>query len=541
MTRAQVTRIGLLRAQFAAVLLAFLVAVAACTDGGNSGHGRRGDTRGSGQASALRWQRGGLGMSSSFLPSGGRLLATDDERVYAASGFGRPAFGDSPYTVTALARDTGETRWSLNRPSPPFLQGVAAGILLVNEQYDVLLGIDAATGAERWHLDLSTIGLGRYGATVSAIRDGVAAMGLSAGGEGDTRPPVVVGIDPTNGRPLWRTNLAAGTDLNFGTPVVAGDAVVFLSTPSHPGSAPASMAHAVDPRDGVVRWSIEIGGGQGFHARSAAVSSAGVHIPGPDAVITVDAATGEVRWRRGSPAPAPAMVGSRLWLWEAGRIVTLDPLTGQELASYSHDGPLGDRLLIAPPQGGGVLAIDPRQGRALNPRDPAVFGSQDWPAPLVDVPLVSRDLLVVATGDQGVTAYDTRKLFAHRAKGSPTTVSQQPRFTGEAAKIAKAVSGWLNAETVDGSVANIEDGERLRSTIQQATANVSAGAYKGRVDEVNVVSGSGAFFTFSILSRGTVVLNRWQGRAVRVGARWKVSRDTYCHLIGFSGISCPPR
>lgn len=52
----------------------------------------------------------------------------------------------------------------------------------------------------------------------------------------------------------------------------------------------------------------------------------------------------------------------------------------------------------------------------------------------------------------------------------------------------------------DSSVASIEDGEQLRSTVQQATVDVSARAYKGRVDEVNVVSGSGAFFTFSILA-----------------------------------------
>jgi hypothetical protein len=69
------------------------------------------------------------------------LLAADRERVYAASEFGEAGVGEPQHIVTALDRNTGETRWSLNRPAAPFLQGISAGVLVINDQYNALSGM----------------------------------------------------------------------------------------------------------------------------------------------------------------------------------------------------------------------------------------------------------------------------------------------------------------------------------------------------------------------------------------------------------------
>jgi hypothetical protein len=93
----------------------------------------------------------------------------------------------------------------------------------------------------------------------------------------------------------------------------------------------------------------------------------------------------------------------------------------------------------------------------------------------------------------------------------------------------------------DGSVANIEGGERLRSTIEHVMATLPRGAHSGRVNEVDIMNGNNAFFMFATVSDGSVVSASLRGRVVRIKGRWKVSRETHCQAIGFSGISCPPR
>jgi outer membrane protein assembly factor BamB len=458
---------------------------------------------------AVRWQRAGVGMSSSFLPSGGRLLAADGEHVYAASGFGEAGFGESQHTVSALDRNTGETRWTLTRAGPPFLQGVVDGVVLVNEQYNVLIGVDGVTGSERRTTELSSFGLNGYGATVNAVNEGVAAVGVTASGEGSTQPPVITGIDPTNGQLRWRAILAPGTDLNHGTPIVVDGAALFLSTLSHPGSAPRNMMYAVDLSDGTVRWSVELGGGQGFHGVGAVVSRGGVHIPGPGALITVDPANGTERWRReAGPLPAPAVVGNKLVLLTGSAIVVVDPVTGQEL-SYLADarGTPGDHVSPSLPDKPVVLAIDRRHGRGIDVRNLATTWSQDWPALLVDVPLLLTDALVVATGDRGVTVFEIHRPSAPEGTAPPPTVPQERQtFTGEWAQVVKAVDTWLNADTLDGAVSAIEDGEKLRDTIklalQRAPGPLEPKLYSGRVDDVDVVAKNDAVIAFSIFSTG---------------------------------------
>ena len=188
-------------------------------------------------------------------------------------------------------------------------------------------------------------------------------------------------------------------------------AAVFLSTPSHFGSAPGNVAHAVNLGDGSIRWNVDLGGGQGFHVAGPIASAGGVHLPGAGAIITVDPATGAVLWRReSSPAPALAAVGARLWVVELNRLVFLDPANGSELsASASNPQFFGPSVLTAAPEAPTVVAADQKHGAGLDRRRASTRWSLNWPATLFDVPLVSQRLLVVTTSDRAVTAYELPK------------------------------------------------------------------------------------------------------------------------------------
>lgn len=354
----------------------------------------------------MRWQREALG--SDFLPSGGRLLASDSERVFIASGPGDAGVGEPRRTVTAVDRADGATRWTISRVGPPFLHGVVGNVLIVSEQYHVIAGLDAATGAERWAISLEAENLPGYGATIGVAAEGMIALGLSASSEGNTQPPVVVSLDPATGALQWRATLTTGTDLNFGKPAVIDGAAVFLSTPSHPGSAPGNVAHAVNLRDGSVRWTLDLGGGQGFHVAGAVATPGGVHVPGPGAVLTVDPGTGSVRWRRdSSPVPTVAAVGNKLWLLEPNRVVLLDPQSGIEVANSPLDQPmLGPSALLTSPDAPSVIAVDQRRGIGMDRLDASTLWSRTWPATLNDIPIIAQDLLIVAAIDSAVTAYE---------------------------------------------------------------------------------------------------------------------------------------
>jgi hypothetical protein len=132
-----------------------------------------------------------------------------------------------------------------------------------------------------------------------------------------------------------------------------------------------------------------------------------VHLPAAGAVLTVDPATGAIRWRRdSSPFPALARIDNRLWILEPNRIVIADPANGTELsASPTRQPLLGPSALIPAPQADIVLAADQRHGAGVEPERAATQWSLNWPAPLFDVPVVSHDLLVITTSDRTVTSY----------------------------------------------------------------------------------------------------------------------------------------
>jgi outer membrane protein assembly factor BamB len=94
----------------------------------------------------------------------------------------------------------------------------------------------------------------------------------------------VYAIQLGDGRELWHTQLAEGTDLQWHSPPTSGDMVIFQSTLSHQGNASGNMAHAIDVHTGEIGWTVDLGGDQGFHFYPTLVSSDQAFLAGPTSV-----------------------------------------------------------------------------------------------------------------------------------------------------------------------------------------------------------------------------------------------------------------
>lgn len=160
-----------------------------------------------------------------------------------------------------------------------------------------------------------------------------------------------------------------------------------------------------------------------------------------------------------------------------------------------------------------------------------------------DVPIGERQK--PKTDVAAVHLLDSRLLrtIAPRGTAPPPSAAERPqKFTGERAKVAKAVDTWLNADTLQRHVSAIEDGDQLRGTIKLALERAPAPleSYAGRVDDVEIVDDEKATVTLSILLDATPVVDHRKGRAVRIKGEWKVARKTVCDLLALGGARCPP-
>ncbi len=346
------------------------------------------------------WSAPDVGMGESFGATSGRLAVAWGDGIFAAEGFGSGG-GDAVGRISGLERASGEVRWTARLGGPAFLQGATGGVVIANTQYEKIVGLDADDGTVRWEISLSALGLDGYGAVTSAIAEPLSAIGLSANGEGDVRPPVVLGVNTSTGAVTWRTPLVEGTDLEWGTPPVNDGQTVFLSTLSHAGSARENVAHLLDVADGSVRWMAGTGGGQSFHFFPAVINGPYVHLPGYPELVTVDRADGSRRWSR--PGPVGALVGDRLWVaGSGGSLAEVDPGTGDVVREIAS--PIEYPALLLELGEGRLGLLDLEQLAVLD-ADGQVRLRQAWQASLVDTPHVDGNMLFVSTGDQALTAY----------------------------------------------------------------------------------------------------------------------------------------
>jgi outer membrane protein assembly factor BamB len=304
-----------------------------------------------------------------------------------------------PDRVGAYDARGGRRRWRHRSPGMASLWAASPRAVVVGSDRGELEALAPQTGRRRWRLRLAR-GQGPDAATLASDR---LYLSTSFPGEGDLRPPVLYALDAASGRRRWRAALHRATDLQWGAPAVAGGLVLVASTPSHPGSAPSHVLHALDAASGRVRWELALAAGDpGFHAERPLLTGGLLVVPVIGSLLGVDPGSGRVVWRRpgtGLPAllgPAGELVvaafqeglvalsvrdgqerwrlplvggeyqwaalgGGRIDVLTAGLALSLDPATGAErwrsLAGPAAGPPLrvGERVYV--PTTVGLVAL----------------------------------------------------------------------------------------------------------------------------------------------------------------------------------------
>jgi outer membrane protein assembly factor BamB len=274
------------------------------------------------------WSRSGIGMSGSFLSSGGSIVLADATLAYTASGF------EEQPTITALAADTGDVVWEVEstQTDPSFVQAVIGEILITSERYGTVAARRASDGSELWTFEFPRE---YHQVAVTRVGDRL-AVGISPTTEGDVRPPLIAMLDLEDGQEIWRQTLEEGTELQW-NPMAVSDGILFIaSTLSHPGSAPGNAVHALDAESGDVIWQESIGGGQGFNEYPLLVDDSRVLVTHSGGLTALSKATGDVLWARQATSGLNLTRSSRILAatWE-GDFVTLDPETGSTLTSIA--------------------------------------------------------------------------------------------------------------------------------------------------------------------------------------------------------------
>jgi outer membrane protein assembly factor BamB len=280
--------------------------------------------------------------------------------VLAVGGSGR---------LAAFDARTGRRRWRSAAGGAATVWAASRRVVVAASDRGRLVGLDPVTGRRRWQVRLAP-GQGPDAATLSGDRLYVAT---SFPGEGDLRPPVVCALDARTGRRHWRVALDRGTDLQWGAPVLAGGLLLVASTPSHPGSAPGHVLHALDAASGRARWEVPLPARDpSFHPERPLAHRGLVIVPAVGALLAIDPGSGRVVWRR--PARRlPQLVGAAGGLVLAvadDGLVALAAGSGRErwrlpLAADRHRWAAVGAGRLHVVAAGLALAVDPATGRVL--------------------------------------------------------------------------------------------------------------------------------------------------------------------------------
>jgi outer membrane protein assembly factor BamB len=337
-----------------------------------------------------------------------------------------------PARVRAYDARTGRLRWTYPTRPNAFIRALGDGWVIVAPAHGPLMGLDLATGKQRWRFELAPLQAAEYG----TIAGDTLFIGTSFPSEGAVDPPVVYALELATGRQRWRTVLDRGTDLQWAAPVVAGGQVLVADTLSHPGSAPTSHLHALDAGTGRVRWKADLHTSQqGFFAEPPVVVAGGLvyvrtassallalevnsgrevwRAPGSpvvagvrdglvitvfeDRLAALDASSGVRRWEipvSGRREHWPVLDGDTVHVASADHMIAVDAATGTmrwQVPVGAAVGPpvqVGGRLYVATRSR--LLALDPSSGRSL-------WTSTRWR--IVNGPLATPSSVVVATAD----------------------------------------------------------------------------------------------------------------------------------------------
>jgi outer membrane protein assembly factor BamB len=280
-------------------------------------------------------------------------------RLYVADGRGNVAVFDAA---------TGATGWTRSLPKPATSPAIAAGVLVVSAG-DGVYGLDAATGAVRWHLptdptvdsapaiDALIVYVGLPDGSLAAIdlQTGALQWRTAIGGA-ITRAPSfadglvfaggdgghVAAVRVANGTVAWRAEVGPG---NVGSTAVR-DGVVYAT--SGLDAEARHVLFAFSESTGVEKWRFSAPGDQEVYV--GAIGQGIAYVVGLDGYVYA-LRDGTVVWAHDAGAPigsVASLSGGLLYVSASnGQVIALDALSGAQRWAVQLDGDAGPGIPAA--------------------------------------------------------------------------------------------------------------------------------------------------------------------------------------------------
>lgn len=229
--------------------------------------------------------------------------------------------------VSAHAVETGVEQWLVSVEAGTSTSIAATGDSVAfaghtGESTSAVTVLDSETGDKRWQTEID--GLSRHAPAIGESR--VYVQSQAAGGEGQSRAPLVAALDAATGDIEWQ----AGFEEYPTSPTVVGDRVFVLDL--------AGTAYALDAATGDVAWSTDVGSSAAASVAVADGTVVGFSSGEPEELWALDAATGEEQWRREAVAPfaSPTVADGRVYTGGSA-VRAYDLASGEQVAEWTTE------------------------------------------------------------------------------------------------------------------------------------------------------------------------------------------------------------
>jgi len=273
----------------------------------------------------------------------------DDDTVYVAGFDGE---------IVALDAATGEERWR-SSASSEVLAPVSTGFgaLVVRSADGRLAAMDPATGRERWSASWTPPALTVNGYSRPLLLDGGLLVGLDDGR--------LLALNTGNGRPIWETALGTASGRSEVERLADIDADIRVDDEGIYAVGFQGRVARIEPARGQIVWSVPMSSTAGL-----AVDEDSVYVVDDESVVhALDKRDGRLRWSqdgfRGRRLTTPLRLGDALVSGDLeGYVHVLDRATGEPIArrrvarSAIRARPAGEGDSVVVQSGGGrVVAL----------------------------------------------------------------------------------------------------------------------------------------------------------------------------------------
>lgn len=210
-----------------------------------------------------------------------------------------------------------------------------------------LTALDARTGGEKWTLPVDGPG---YASPVVAKIAGTEQLVTQSQG-------LLLGVDPTSGKELWRQKFTTGYEQNSVTPLVVGDVIVnsgyqtsLKAIEVKKKGAGFALAEKWDVREHPLYMSSAVAvGGRLF----------GLSMADGGTVMAVDLADGDVKWKKGNQGECAAFAvsGGHVLVQTDGGKIQVFRATAKEYEPVREYTVAGERLWAHPAVDGGTIVV----------------------------------------------------------------------------------------------------------------------------------------------------------------------------------------